>query len=318
MSPTPARSRWLQVSLTLDGELAEAVADLLARLAPGGVAIESAQPEAGTSGPVTVLAFLPDDEALPARQRQIEEGLWHLSRIRPLPEPTYTLLTETDWAEAWKVHYHPLPIGRRLLIVPAWLEADARGRLPLRLDPGMAFGTGTHPTTQLMLAGLEDLLRPGDAVADVGCGSGILSVAAALLGAASVLALDIDPEAVSLTRHNANLNHVTDRIRVALGSHDLLRRPDLAPADGFPLVLANILASVLAEMLERGLAGAVCPGGHLLLSGVLEDQAASLAHLAAQQGLDLVEMRAQADWRMLVLQRRLPPERRQPEDVPGG
>ncbi len=304
MRRTPDRARWLQVSLTLDGELAEPVADLMARVAPGGVAVEAAPPEKGSSGPVTVLAFLPDDDTLSERQRQLEEGLWHLSRIRPLPEPTYTPLAETDWSEAWKAHYHPLPIGRRLLIVPAWIQAEPGDRLPRLLEPGMAFGTGTHPTTQLMLAALEDLLQPGQVVADLGCGSGILSIAALLLGASSVLAVDIDPEAVSLTRHNADLNHVSDRLRVELGSHDLLRGPDLAPAQGFALVLANILAGVLVEMLEQGLARAVCPGGHLLLSGILEDQAAAVRLVAERTGMELVDMHAQADWGLLILRRK--------------
>lgn len=304
MNPNPERARWLQVSITLDSELAEAVADLLSRVAPGGVAIEATQQETGSSAPVTVTAFLPADDTLTARRRQLEEGLWHLSCIRPLPAPVYAPLTETNWAEAWKVHYHPLPIGRRLLIVPAWRKPELGGRLPLVLEPGMAFGTGTHPTTQLMLVALEDLLRPGQPVADLGCGSGILSIAALLLGAHSVLAVDIDAEAVALTRHNAELNHVSDRLRVEQGSHDLLRRPDLAPPEGFPLVLANILAGVLAEMLQQGLASAVCPSGYLVLSGILQDQAASLCLVAQREGLELMETRSQDDWRLLILRRK--------------
>ncbi|MEW6568528.1 MAG: 50S ribosomal protein L11 methyltransferase [Chloroflexota bacterium] len=306
------RRRWLQVAITLDGELAEPVADLLARLAPGGVALESAriednQDEGQPVGPVTVRAFLPEDDALPERRRQLEERLWHLSQICPLPSPSYTPLEDSDWSEAWKAHYRPLAVGRRLLILPAWLSAEPGDRLPLLLDPGMAFGTGTHPTTQLMLTALEDYLRPGDPVADLGCGSGVLSIAAVLLGAASVLALDIDEEAIALTRQNAARNGVTDRIRVEHGSHDLLRRPDLAPPGGFPLVLANILASVLERMLQQGLVEAVRPRGRLLLSGILEAQAESLQRLAVHSGLRLVETRSQEDWRLLVLERRLPP-----------
>ncbi len=318
MSGTPARARWLRVAITLDGELAEPVADLLGRVAPGGAAVEAAHTEDRPGDLVTVLAFLPDDESLPERRRRLEEGLWHLSQIRPLPSPSYTPLAEIDWTEAWRAHYRPLAIGRRLLIVPAWLTPEPGERLPLLLDPGMAFGTGTHPTTQLMLAALEDLLPPGEAVADLGCGSGILSIAAVLLGARSVLAVDIDAEAISLTRHNAGLNGVASRIRAELGSYDLLLSADLGAPGGFPLVLANILAGVLAEMLEQGLAATVCPGGHLLLSGILEDQTEDLQRLAEQQDLDLVETRSRADWRLLILKRRLPPLRRQPERITGG
>lgn len=313
MKPSPgARPGWLQVAITLESELAEPVADLLSRLAPGGVAVESAQfederGEAHPVGPVTVRAFLPSDSTLEDRRRRLEEGLWHLGQIRPLPEPTYSLLEEVDWSEAWKAHYQPIPVGRRLLILPAWLPNLPGERLPVILDPGMAFGTGTHPSTQLILTSLEDHLVSGEAVADLGCGSGILSIAAVVLGAGSALAIDIDPEAVALSRQNAARNGVEGRVRVERGSLELLRRPGLAPAGGFPLVLANILASTLTDMLHQGLAETVRSGGRLMLSGILETQAGALQGLCEQRGLRLIETRSQEDWRALVLERTLPP-----------
>ncbi len=302
--------RWLEVTLTVDGELAESVADLLARVAPGGVAVESAvilddQDEGRPTGPVTVRAYLSADEREAERKQQIAEGLWHLSRICPLPEPAYRTLDEEDWAEAWKTHYQPIPIGRRLLILPAWLTAPSGDRLPLIMDPGMAFGTGTHPTTQLVLAILEERLMPGQRVVDLGCGSGILSIAAARLGASEVVALDIDPLAVEVTRENMRRNGVEDRVQPAVGSlAALLQAHPPVQAD---LVLANILAPVLETMLGEGLAETLLPAGLLVLSGVLDHQAEALSAAAEAHGLDLVEVRSQADWRALVLKRRPPP-----------
>ena len=143
--------KWLQVSLTVDGELAEAVSEVLARFAPNGVAIETtgvtANPddsEGHAVGPLRVSAYLPVDGELEESRRRLEESLWYLGRIRPLPVPEFTLIEETDWSAAWKEHYRPIPIGAKLIIVPAWLESPSPDRVPIRIDPGMAFGTGTH------------------------------------------------------------------------------------------------------------------------------------------------------------------------------
>jgi ribosomal protein L11 methyltransferase len=304
--------KWLEVSLTLDGELAEAVADLLARHAPGGVVIETSRieddpGEGHAAGPVIVRAFLPADDALADRQQSLEQGLWHLGQIQALPVPVYQPVEEADWSETWKAHYRAIPIGRRLIILPAWLPQPPGGRLPLILDPGMAFGTGTHPTTQLVLATLEDHLQAGQVVADLGCGSGILSIAAARLGMSRVLAVDIDPQAVEIARQNVERNGLSDRIRVEPGSLEILEQAIQASGLGFDLIVANILAPVLEEMLEQGLPRLVEPGGLIVLSGILDYQAASLAERAAAHGLPLLETRAQADWRALVLKRKPPP-----------
>ncbi len=272
---------WLEVSLVVDGELAEAAAEVLARFAPGGVALESTavtaddEDEGGRAvGPLRVCAYLPMISGVEETRRKLEEALWYLGRIRPLPAPQFRAVQETDWAEAWKKHYHPIPIGQKLIVVPAWLEPPAGDRIPIRMDPGMAFGTGTHPTTQLCLESIEAWFQAGEGsitVIDVGCGSGILSVAALKLGAARALGVDIDPQAIRVAEENAALNGVGDRLELGVGSVREIRAGNFSIQRG-SLVLANILAPVLLRLLDDGLAELVAPGGALLLSGVLKDQ----------------------------------------------
>ena len=201
---------WLEVSLNVNGELAEAVADVLARFAPNGVVVENGvyfkdADDPGTSlDEVNVRAYLPVDGKLEETRQRLEEALWHLGSIQPLPEALFTPIADQNWMEAWKEHYKPIPVGEKLIIVPAWLESPDATRIPIRIDPGMAFGTGTHPTTQLCLEPLEKYIQPGMDVIDVGCGSGILSIGALKLGAGRALAVDIDQAAVDATRENAD------------------------------------------------------------------------------------------------------------------
>lgn len=295
---------WLEVSLVVDGELAEAVAEVLARYAPAGVVIESTAVTANADdteghevGPLRVAAYLRLDEQIEETRRQVEEALWYLGRIRPLPAAQFRPVKEADWSEAWKQHYHPIEIGRRLVIVPAWLDAPQDERIAVRMDPGMAFGTGTHPTTQLCLEAVEAWVgaRPGEAVLDIGCGSGILAVAALKLGACRALGVDIDPDAYRATLENGALNAVSDRLEASVGSlaEVLAGRFSLRRA---PLVLANILAVVLARLLDEGLGELVTPGGRLVLSGIIDEQASDVQAALERNGLRLVKRRQSGDW----------------------
>jgi ribosomal protein L11 methyltransferase len=296
---------WLEISLVVDGEQAEAIAEVLSRHIPGGVVIESTAVTANDDdseghpvGPLRVYAFLPVDEALEDKRRAIEEGLYYLSRILPMPAPQFRSLQEQDWSQAWKQHYRPISIGQNLIIVPSWLESPQPERIAVRIDPGMAFGTGTHPTTQLCLELLETCYpgqKSGSEVIDVGCGSGILSVAALKLGARRALGVDIDEEAVRVARENAVLNGVSDRFEIALGSLQEIRSGDFGLRQA-PVVLANILAPVIIRLLDEGLAGLAAPGGALILSGILDEQKEGVISALERAGCGVGEVRQIGDW----------------------
>lgn len=300
--------KWIELSLRVDGELAEAVSEVLSRYAPVGVASEIAVgPENSDllTGLVTLRTYLPVDENLTDLRETIERGLWHLSQIKPLPEPSYRELEEADWENAWRERYHPIPIGDRLLIVPSWYEIDPGDRKSLLIEPGMAFGTGTHPTTQLCLRLIETRLKDGATMVDLGCGSGILSIAAALLGAARVLALDIDPAAVEITSLNAERNGVADKIIARQGSlENMAGLMDEFGAIQTEVLVANILANVLSTMLDDGLGDFVAPDGSLILSGILEEQLPDLLVKAREHGLTPRQVRGDGDWRAVELTRK--------------
>jgi ribosomal protein L11 methyltransferase len=279
--------------------VAEAVSEVLARYIPGGVVIEStavyadAEDEGHAVGPLRVLGYIPNDPQLEERRTQIEQGLRYLGLIQPIPEPSYEPVQEQNWMEAWKQHYKPLTTGERLMIVPAWMQLDTGGRVPIRIEPGMAFGTGVHPTTQLCLQLLENYVPPAHTVIDIGCGSAILAIAALKLGAGEAVAVDIDDQALGNAQLNAELNGV--EIEIGLGSvaEVLAGNYALKTAD---LVLANILAPVLVRLLDGGLGKLIAPGGTLILSGVLDEQAGSLETGLKKQGLKIEAVKKIQDW----------------------
>jgi ribosomal protein L11 methyltransferase len=294
---------WLEVSLTVSAEAAEAVSEVLARFAPNGVAVEATRflitpDDHGVPvGDVIVRAYLPSDSDLEQTRARLEESLWHLGQILPLPAPTYTPITDQDWSEAWKQNFQPIRIGNRLIIVPAWLNPPlAPEDVPIRLDPGMAFGTGTHPTTQLCLSAVERHLQPGQSVIDLGTGSGILAIAAAKLGASRVLAYDIDAEAVRVAQENVAANEVAEGVQAAKGSLVELR----AAGARAPFVLANILATVIVRLFEEGLADLVEPGGLIVLSGILDSQAYEVRAALQMHGLELAAQEHIEDWVAII------------------
>ncbi len=309
---------WLEVSLTVNGELAEAVADVLARFAPNGVMTEQGvkfvddEDEGTAAGPIAVRAYLPVDEHLEETRQKVEEALYYLGRIQPLPAVTYTPIADQNWMEAWKQHYKPIPIGKRLLILPAWLESPEPERVAIKIDPGMAFGTGTHPTTQLCLELLEGAFEKQESnddsrisqirVIDVGCGSGILSIAALKLGAEAALGVDIDPESIKNSRENAETNGIGAELILGLGSVGEILEGKFAWRSA-GLVLANILAPVIIRLFDAGLADLVDPGGTIVLSGILYEQMQGVVDAGERKGLKMQESRRMGDWVALAMVR---------------
>ena len=315
--------KWLEISFTLDRELVEAMSDVLASVTDQRISIESNIINLGdtdenqSAGLARVRTYLLAEDAtvLEATRQKLEEELARLSQTRPLPPPTYTLVNLTPFrGKEWRATFNPLPVGERLIIVPAWLadipaplsnptsdyltnKRPDHSTIQLLLDPGLAFGTGTHPTTQLCLALLENRIRPGDHVLDLGCGSGILAVAAIKLGAASALCIDIDPEAGRATKENAQLNGVSDKIEFRLGSLDVaLTSKNQEPIANYQLVTANILAPVILEFIQQGLAAMVAPEGTLVLSGVRVSEAPSIIDALRAVNVTVIEQRESEGW----------------------
>ncbi|MGQ9598129.1 MAG: 50S ribosomal protein L11 methyltransferase [Anaerolineae bacterium] len=311
---------WLEFSVEVDGETAEAVAELLNRYSSGRVALETRLdcyedelPPAAALPRVVVKTYLPLDEKAEQVCRRLEEGLWHMNQIQPLPEPVVRVLAEEDWAQAWRKHYSLLRVGQRTVIVPAWeVYTPAPHEVVIWLEPGMAFGTGLHPTTRLCLQALERTVSPGCTVLDVGTGSGVLAIAAAKQGARSVLALDADPTAVAVAEENVAQNQVAEVVRVLHGTlpggtdvnwiWTVDHPPELLESGQFDLVVINILASAIIHM-APALAARLAPGGWLIAAGLVESQMPEVVRNLAMQGLQVIEHLREQDWVALLARR---------------
>lgn len=303
-------SEWIEIKVEVDGEAAEAVAELFERYGHQGVAIEHPgffietwEDEIPPAEKLIVKAYMPANESTPDKQQQVRDALRYMNALLAIPEPVFTTLQETDWAEAWKAHYKPLRIGRKVYLRPTWIEVDDAkpDDILIALDPGMAFGTGTHPSTQLCLIACEDILEehPGWDVLDLGCGSGILSLAAAKLGAGKILALDTDDIAVKVTLENAAMNGLEGAIVAQSGSLASLT----GGARRFDLALVNILARVIIQMCDEGLGTVIRPGGVGVFGGIIIDQAEEVETALRKTGLEPYKRRTSGDWVVIEAKR---------------
>ena len=251
----------------------------------------------------TLLVWLPQPEWPLAEREQLLASLEPLSQPFGLafPAGVWDEVADEDWSLSWKQHWQPDPVGQQLLILPAWLEVpmEHADRLVIRMDPGSAFGTGSHPTTRLCLEALEAAPPQGLLVADLGCGSGVLGLASLLLGADAVLAADTDSLAVRATEGNRTLNDCSEqRLKVALGSVETLQA--LLAGRRADLMLCNILAPVI-EALSPGFESLIDPNGRALLSGLLVDQAPRLKEVLEIQGWRVTQELAQGRWGLLEI-----------------
>jgi ribosomal protein L11 methyltransferase len=299
---------WLELATTAEPEAVESVSAVFAEHGQG-VAIEQTV-ESSRDGdvvsmpaeaPVLIKTYLPlADPHVGERRARLERAIWALGQLRQVSPLRVRTLREADWANAWKEHFFIHRVGARTVIVPSWREAEYTAQpddVVLLLDPGMAFGTGLHPTTRLCLRAVEDTLRPGMRVLDVGAGSGILSIAAARQGATQVQAVEIDPVAANACRENVERNGVSGSVKVRTGT--LEDKPLDAPGD---LILANISIATLLDLHPR-LATHLRPGGVAVLSGVLQERADELLSALVQAGWCHERTEQEQDWVAIMVRR---------------
>ena len=300
---------FLELSISVRQDAAEAAADVLRRHVPAGISIEppfEATDEDGgvafdADRPVRVRAWLSGEGAAGSSAlAALRDELRTLGDAVVSPLQTRTV-NDSAWAETWKRHFPILHLGERLVVRPAWLPYRPRqSEIVVTLDPGLAFGTGQHPTTRMCLEALERRLSPGCAVLDLGCGSGVLAVTAALLGAGPVDAVDIDPNAIQATVETARRNDVEALVRVAQGSLGEAW-PFAEPAAGrYDLVLANISANAI-EALAAPIVAALRPAGVALVSGVIDEREADCRAALERAGGRVVERREDQNWLLLAV-----------------
>lgn len=299
---------WLELSVAANAESVESVSELLGRYGyNNGVVIEEPyrQDEDGENfkidptRPVIVRTFVADDESGREQKSLIEQGLWHLRQIGVIGELTESRTESEDWANSWKEHFHVLRLGKRFVVRPTWREfAPGPDDLVISLDPGMAFGTGSHPSTEMCLHLMEELDFAGKSTLDVGAGSGILSVGAVLLGASAVDAVEIDEYAAKALASNVALNDMSDTIPVIVG--------DIAtalPGEAvYDVVLANLIARILIENAEN-ITRRVSADGVIVASGIIEEREPDVLEAYSACGFTVRERRQTNDWIALTLER---------------
>jgi ribosomal protein L11 methyltransferase len=288
--------RWLEIAVPAHAEAVEAVSEILTRVGHHGIAVDlPVEPRGGVDH--TVKAYLLDDGEVVAKVNDVRDALGHLQAfgLGPIGELVAKEIEEEDWLEAWKAQFTPLRIGR-FLVRPTWSEHhDADGAIEIVLDPGMAFGTGLHPTTQQCLEALSTIALDAKGVLDVGTGSGILAIAAAKRGASPVVAVDNDPIAVEAARENTTRNGVIVPVAQATAA-DVPGR--------FDVVVANLVSPVL-QLIASDLVARLAPKGMLIATGISAPSEPQTRAAFLKAGLrTLVDRTQRDDWVGLALKRR--------------
>ena len=304
---------WQELTITVSREAEEAVSNILIDLGSQGVAIDDSADYLGEAGPfgevlpqveqlntVGITAYYPETENLEMIRQEVKE---RLAQLRDFgleigkTQLTTQQLAEEDWADNWKKYFEPARITHDLTIVPSWTDYEAGpSEKVIKLDPGMAFGTGTHPTTKMSLFALEQVLRGGETVLDVGTGSGVLSIASSLLGAKDLYAYDLDDVAVRVAQENIALNAGTENIHVAAG--DLLKGVDIE-AD---VIVANILADILVNLTDDAYR-LLKDEGYLIMSGIISEKWNLVRESAEAAGFFLETHMIQGEWNACVFKK---------------
>lgn len=309
--------QWIEVNVAVTHEAVEAVADMLTSIGSKGVAIEDPQlindlrnsgtwelcdiPEQENTEVVTVSAYYADDEKLEKRLAEIDEQLAlieeRIGKYR-FGNTRFRKVSEQDWANEWKQYFHVTHVGKSLVIKPSWEKyAPKAGEHVIEIDPGMAFGTGTHHTTNMMMERLEKVITHDSTVFDVGTGSGILAIAAAMLGAKSVKAVDIDAVAVRVAKENVADNGLSEQIEVREG--DLLHGTE-GKAD---VIIANIIADIVI-MLLQDIPQKLNDDGVLLASGIIEERMPDVEAAAQAQGLYVDAVDHRGGWVVMQMKKK--------------
>lgn len=294
---------WLELSITAPAEYVEPLSVVFQRYGHGGVVIEQLggynpdeDDEVDNTSDAILRVYLPVDSTTESRKQQIKVAVDLISRLCTLSPIYEKVLDEGEWMESWKSHFSLIKVGR-VVICPTWMDYQPAGKeLVMRIDPGMAFGTGHHPTTHMCLAEVENLMTLGANVLDLGTGSGILSIAAAMLGADKVVALDIDPSAVRIASENFRLNEVDNVATVSEGTLSVVQRP----LGVFDLVVANIYSKVILEV-AQALVSNLSRQGRLVVSGIMTERSEEVERCFRDYGCAVLKKCIEGDWAMLVV-----------------
>ncbi len=299
--------KWMELSVDTPAEYVEPLSEVFYRYGHGGVAVQQRaghRPDEGETPPdadlVTVKTYIPLDDSAAERRGRIDLGVRLVAHLAPISSLRETVLEEEEWESAWKQYFHVLRIGKRIVVVPTWRDHQPQETdIVIQLDPGMAFGTGHHPTTRMCIELLEEVVRPGIDVLDLGCGSGILSIVAAKLGAGKVLGLEVDAVAVKVAKANVRGNEVAGTAKIVQGTlpRTRIRR------NTYDIAVANISAAVISE-LAGDLVSAVSTGGTLIASGILVENEGAVARWLEEAGAEIERRQTDGDWVALVARRR--------------
>ena len=296
-------SDWIELSIETPPEYVEPLTEIFFRYGEGGVAVEQPggfNPDEGEEPPtpdrVTVKTYLPRDASADRRRAQIDVSVRLVAHLAPVSELRERLVSEEDWQDNWKEFFYTLRVGKRIVICPTWREHDPQpDDVVVHLDPGMAFGTGHHPTTRMCIETIERIMPRGARVLDLGCGSAILSIAAQKLGAESVVGLEIDPIAAGAGYSNVGMNDLRNSVDIVNGT---LPSPK-APAEHFDLIVANISAKVIIDLAAR-VAECAAPGAKIIASGIIEKHVPDVTRALENTGMTIEDQLVDGDWIALI------------------
>ena len=300
--------KWLELSVEAPPEYVEPLTHIFYRYGEGGVAIESPadfSPDEGERAPqpktLKVVTFVPLDESARTRKSNIEVAVSLVAHFASISEIKEREVEEEDWESNWKEYFHPIRVGSNLVICPTWRSHKSlEGDVLIKLDPGMAFGTGHHPTTRMCMELLETLIVGGEKVIDVGCGSGILSISAAKLGAGDILGIEVESRSVEVALENCKLNGISSQVTILNGSFPEIRVENAS----FDVALANIAAKVVINLSEY-IAGAVAIGGRLVLSGILKDTLKDVEKEYSLHGVHFDKVLVDGDWTAVLATKKI-------------